>query len=494
MRIWGKAKNYSLEFVNFTVGVVVLMFELVAARIVTPYIGNTVYTWTSIIGVILAALAVGYWFGGRLADRRMQPEDVVRLLVLAAASILIMTVLKDGILTTISGNSMPLQLQALIAGLILFAIPTALLGAASPYLARLSIRDLKTSGQRLARMSAAGTVGSLIGTFLTGYVLFGYLGTHLILCLIIIILIAVSFVMSRRLLLVQRLLIALASILLTQTSLPVNATGLIRDTDTAYSRVLIRNLQISGEPARILQIDNQGLESGEFLDGSKRLAFGYNRAFAYLAGLNPKAKDTLIIGGGAFSLPSYFSRTQPGARIDVVELDGKLQTLSSKYFGFKKPGGMNIYTQDGRAYLNRNKNLYDAIYNDAFTSVIPPFQLLTKEAVLRLKASLKPQGFTAVNIISPLGGEPFKSVADTFGSVFPHVLAFPINPRLDRAANQNIVLIASSREILPEQLDALARSAEEHDFAFNAFVPEVSSRLVMTDNYAPIERLAGKNL
>ncbi len=494
MLLRDKLGNYSLEFVNFTVGAVVLTFELVAARIVTPYIGNTIYTWTSIIGVILAALAAGYWLGGWLADHRKQTDDVVKLLTLAAACILIMAVLKDGILSTISGNSLPLQLQALLAGLVLFAIPTLLLGAASPYLARLSITDIKTSGQRLARMSAAGTAGSLLGTFLTGYVLFGYLGTHVIICLLILTLIAISFVLPGRLLLVQRSLIALAAALLSFTSLPVNAAGLVRDADTAYSRVLIRNVQITGGPARILQIDNQGLESGEYLDGSNRLAFGYNRAFAFLSGLNARAEDCLIIGGGAFSLPSYFSRTQPGTRIDVVELDGKLQNLSSEYFGFKKPDGMQIYTQDGRAFLNRNNRRYDAIYNDAFTSVIPPFQLLTKEATLRLKASLKAGGFVAMNIISPLDSEPFLSTAKTIRSVFPFAVAFPVNPSLRREANQNIILVASNDKIQSSQLEALAQTAEEHDFALNSFTPDLKSGIVMTDNYAPVERLVSNNL
>jgi predicted membrane-bound spermidine synthase len=193
-----KIRDYDLEFVNFVTGGVILTFELVASRIITPYIGGTIYTWTSIIGVILAALATGYWYGGKLADERHKKSDIVLLLIAAAFLILVVNLFKDKVLTIISGINWPLQWQAFIAGVILFAAPTAVLGAISPYLTRLSITDIKTSGQRVARMNTWGTIGSLCGTFLTGYVTFGYMGTKMVIFSLTIALLLVSFVISFR--------------------------------------------------------------------------------------------------------------------------------------------------------------------------------------------------------------------------------------------------------------------------------------------------------
>jgi len=219
MRMWKKIASYKLEVVNFIVGAAVLTFELIAARIVTPYIGSTIYTWTSIIGVILAALAVGYWYGGKFADKRRNHDDIVFLLLGAAFLLLLVNISKDQVMLMVVEQGLPPQIEAFLAGILLFALPTVLLGAISPYLTRLSITSIKTSGQRVARMSAFGTIGSLLGTFLTGYVLFGFLGTKSILSWLTIILVLTSFMLSRKTLLLARvglLLLLISSLRLRQ--------------------------------------------------------------------------------------------------------------------------------------------------------------------------------------------------------------------------------------------------------------------------------------
>ncbi len=494
MLLWEKIRGYNLEIVNFVVGAAVLAFELTAARIATPYIGNTVYTWTSIIGVILAALALGYWIGGKLADARKLASDVVALLLLAAAWLLIISIVKDGVLRSLTDNNFPLQIQALFIATILFALPTLLLGAVSPYLTRLSLKDLKTSGQRVARMSAWGTVGSLFGTFATGYVLFGYLGTKRILFLLVLVLVVISFVLTQRDYLLYRLLLTVAAILSIIVATPLPVKGLVQDVDTHYARVVVRDVQLGNRPLRVLQTDGDFFQSGVFKDDTKELAFGYTRALSFISKLRPNATRQLVVGGGAFTLPEQLARAYPASTIDTVEIDEDLIELSKKYFNFEQPDNLKIFSEDGRAFLNRSDTQYDLVYMDAYGSLLPPFQLFTQEAVAQIGRHLSEDGIAAANIISPTNNEPIQSIAKTYGTVFKHVVIFPVGPDVSPERNQNLILVASNSKLTPEDLLSAAQTEEEKRFVSGLFTLSDDKGLVMTDDFAPLERFSSANL
>ncbi len=152
--------------VNFIVGAVELTLELTATRIAAPYIGLTIYVWTSVIGVILASLALGYLLGGKLADKNKRSADVAYLLLGAAISIGFINGIKDPLLAVLSRQAIPLQFNALLASCLLFAVRRFFWAACPPYLARLSISSVRTSGTQVSRINAAGTFGALFGTFL----------------------------------------------------------------------------------------------------------------------------------------------------------------------------------------------------------------------------------------------------------------------------------------------------------------------------------------
>src|SRR3989344_2258005 len=275
--------KYRFEAVNFVAGAVVLTFELVATRGAAPYIGTTIYAWTSIIGVILAALAVGYWLGGYLADKRKRAEDVILLLMITAGMIFIFNLIKDWLLFQISQTGLPLQIQAFGASLLLFAPPAVALGAVSPYLARLSLTGLGTSGRHIARISAAGTIGSLVGTFLTGYLLFGFIGTRNILSVLVLFLVLGSFLLTSRFILIPRILLGAAAFLSLVISPSLHLTGVVSDIDTHYQRLAVRDTVYRNRPVRVLQTDALAWQSGIYRDGDNGLAFPYLRAFSYVA-------------------------------------------------------------------------------------------------------------------------------------------------------------------------------------------------------------------
>ena len=479
-----RLRKYRLEFVNFVVGAAVLTFELAASRIAAPYIGTSIYIWTSIIGVILAALALGYWMGGKLADRRKLKEDIVILLVLAAALILFVNIIKDSLLSAITDNSLSLQWQALIASILIFSPPAVVLGMVSPYLARLNITKLSDSGQKLASISAWGTVGSLVGTFLTGYVLFGLVGTRHLLAGIALSLLFLSFAMSLNAYLAARLLFFVAILLQLFTSPTLGFAGVKADIDTRYSRVTVRDTFYGNRPVRVLQMDRKYWQSGIYLDGSKELVFPYTRGFYSLAQSKPDAKKHLIIGGGAFTLPEHIARTMPQSQIDVVEIDGGLVGIAKKHFGFSQPKNLNIIIADGRQYLNVNQKNYDVIILDAFSSVEPPFQLFTKEAAERIKASLSRGGMVGINVISAAEGEKsemLSSIIRTYSDIFKSVNVYQASPGFSKSERQNLIVIAGD-----ESLPSTGLFSLPHD----NFAPG----RILTDNFAPVERMTSQGI
>lgn len=480
-----KPAKYKLEFVNFIVGAAVLTFELTASRIAAPYIGTSIYIWTSIIGVILAALALGYWLGGKLADRRKRGEDITLLLSLAAGLILIVNSIKDPLLGLITSNALPLQWQALIASIVLFAVPTIVLGMVSPYLARLNITKLANSGQKLASISAWGTVGSLVGTFLTGYVLFGFVGARHLLVGIALVLLLISFIMSYRNYWLARL--ALTAVIIIQLfSSPALVFGsVVADLDTRYNRVTVRDVEYGTRPVRVLQMDREYWQSAVYMDGGKDLVFSYTQAFYSLAQSNPTAKRQLIIGGGAFTFPEFLARSMPGSKVDVVEIDGGLVEVSSKYFNFKQPSNLKIIIADGRQYLNTTSKKYDFIYLDAFSSVEPPFQLFTEEAATLAKNSITADGSVIINVIAAVEGDRaqmLESVVTTFAGVFKNVDVYRVNTGFGLDRTQNLIVVAGDSRV--ESPLSTLRISPKH----------INPGQALTDDFAPVERMTSRGI
>ncbi|HEX5744361.1 MAG TPA: fused MFS/spermidine synthase [Candidatus Saccharimonadales bacterium] len=475
--------KYRLETINLVVGAVVLTFELAASRIVAPYIGTTIYVWTSIIGMILAALAIGYALGGYIADKRHRMEDVIVMLLGASLLLIATNFIKDAVLAAIGGSQSDLRWQAFWASFILFAPPTIILGAISPYLVRLDIKDVAHSGRKVASISAAGTAGALLGTFLTGYVLFGFVGTSHILGYLAVALALTSFLVRSPNLLSVRILFLVAAVFWAAVPPGTDIEGLKAEIDTRYNRVIVRDSQWAGRPVRILQMDKQAWQSGVYKDGDE-LVFDYTRSFAAAARLSPADGKFLMIGGGAYTFPEYLGRTYADARIDVVELDAELLGISREYFDIRLPGNVHVFQADGREFINHNQERYDTVFVEVFSSLTPPFQLFTSQTADRLKESLRPGGMVVINIISALSGPDARfasAVENTYKEHFRNVGVYKVVPEAGDGARQNLTLIASDSG-LPDGL---------HDgrSAFPRTSVKDRSDLVLRDDFAPVERL-----
>ncbi|HUC20073.1 MAG TPA: fused MFS/spermidine synthase, partial [Candidatus Polarisedimenticolaceae bacterium] len=267
---WKNMKRLTkYELVAFITGFSLLAYELAAARILAPSIGSSTYVWTSVIGVIIAALSVGYAAGGMIADKRVKLTDISWLLLLAAAAVGFTLALSDTILEVTTSSVRDPRLQGFLVATLLFSPTSFILGVISPYLARLRTISLETTGKSVAFLSAANAVGGIIGTFSVGFIFFGYIGSKETLLFTALLLIVASFFFAPYRQVLKRLGFGALIVLLSFVSFPQSrAEGEVADIDTPSARYQVHDIMFEGQPARILESGPRAAQSGIFLSGS----------------------------------------------------------------------------------------------------------------------------------------------------------------------------------------------------------------------------------
>ncbi len=486
-------KKYNLEIAVFLSGAVVMVLELVGSRLLAPYVGTSLYVWASLIGVILASLSLGYYSGGRLADQRPS-FFVFSLLLLAAAVFIIFIAVGNGfILAALGGLEIDLRSQALLATIILFALPSIFLGMVSPYAVKLKLRNLRLSGSTVGNLYAISTVGSIVGTFAAGFFLIAWLGSAQILFVLALVLIlAASLVYPKR---KAPVLVAFAFLLAGWHSQQLMARHLAQaglvDVDTAYNRVWIfpGRDHASQRPVRYLVTDAYGRQGAMFLDNDNGVVFECLKYYRLAEFFQPNIKTALAIGGGAYAWPKEFLRRQPSATIDVVEIDPGLTKLARQYFNLPANSRLRIYHADGRTFLNRLKKNYDVVYLDAFNSACSiPFQLTTRQAVQAIYSHLNKNGLLLTNIISALEGPAGKFIQAeyaTYRSIFDYVYIFPVAYPNQPQRPQNIIMVAVKADQEP---NLAAADPEFSHYLSHRWTKPLPARPVLDDNYAPVEQ------
>lgn len=467
------------EAISFTTGFALMTYELAAARILAPSIGSSTYVWTSVIGVIIAALSLGYAAGGKVADARVKPLDVAWLLLASGFGVAITLILAPSLLAVLAESSADPRLQGLFASLILFAPASFILGMISPYLVRLRVASLETSGESVALLSALNSIGGIIGTFAAGFIFFGFIGSRETVIIVTAILLISSWLVLPKTKLRQRLIAT--AIVITISLLPFLTTprrdGLVTTIDTPSANYQVFDGQYGNEPVRFLSTGPTGFQSGVYQDGRDELVFRYTQKIAEIITEMPRKNSVLILGGGAFTLPEYLALEYPGMQVDVVEIDPNLEDISTQYFGYSRPDNITAYTEDARVFLNKNEKQYDAIVVDVYSDTAIPFSLATQEYVQEAVKSLQSSGIVIANII----GANSESCAPMFGALhtaytqkLPDSALFAmVEPTLQQ--RQNIIAVYG------KSLDWLDKTGES-DVA-------IAKRQPFTDNFAPAERL-----
>lgn len=476
-----------------------MIFEVAGARLVAPYLGSSTYVWTSIIGVVLGALSLGYWLGGIKADKDPTSILLARILLLAGILIFVSYSLSEFTLTLFNAYSSYI-LASFFSSLILFAPASVLLGMISPLVVKLKMNDIAHSGQTVGNLYAISTLGSIVGTFLAGYLLIPLYGTSAILISLSATLITLAIFANVSVLdfkiNFKNFLFLFLFLLLSLLLMFKNDSELIADFDTSYSHIKIYNTTdlkgfgIDDEKERELQIlqMNAVSHSGMYTDDANELAFPYSNYFRLAEHFAPDFKNTLLLGGGAFSLPKFFLGHYPSSTIDVVEIDPVVTDIAFDYFELKNNERMKIFNQDARMFINQTHKKYDVIYGDVFSSYLSiPFHLTTQEATKSIARILNDDGIYIVNVIGSIEGRSsgfVKAYIATLNTVFSNTYIFPIDSK-DAEKFQNIIIVAdkrTGRDNLTTKKEYLAEL-----LSHNWRQPIALSENILTDNHAPVE-------
>ena len=469
-----------------------MIVELDGSRIIAPYFGTSLYVWTSIIGVILGSLSLGYWWGGKLADKKPELKSLSKILFIAGLSIGALAILKDPLLANLQDSIKDIRYGSVVSSILFFALPSIMLGMVSPYAAKLKIKALTNSGSTVGNLYAISTVGSIIGTFLAGFYLIPAMGNTRILILVSAILIVISIyayvgALVKKLA-IMALLFLFAGLSIFSDDLNVKAGYL--DIDSQYNRILVSPAKDSatGRPIRTLYTDPFGIQSAMFTDADNDLVFKYAKYFRLATHFNPEIKKALMLGGGAYTFAHDFLEKNPSATIDVVEIDPAFTKVAQDYFNLKDDPRMKIIHEDGRIFLNQNEEKYDVIYIDTFKSLTPPFQLTTKEAVQKTYDRLNDGGVVMINLVSSINGgksEFLKALNSTYLTVFPQVYVLPIiSAKTD--VSQNIIMVAIKSEQKPI---FTSNDAKENNYLSHVYEGKIGEGKILTDDYAPVENL-----
>ncbi len=481
-------KHWYIYFAVTVSGASVLGIEILGTRIIGPFYGVSLYLWSALIGVTLAALSAGYAVGGRWADRGARISRFCLLLALAGIWICVIPWLRYPILALT--ESFGLRAAVLVTATILFFPPLALLGMVSPYAIRLKVSDITHVGRTAGNLYAVSTAASVVAAIATGFFLIPNVGV------------------SRLTFLTGALLIATAAIgLVTCRSksatiaalllLPVIGAGALVLAPEVRPDAGLGLLVIEHSPyAEIRVVEREGLRY-MMIDGATHTVvdpetwisyFPYVDVLDLVKRILDEPGDMLLVGLGGGSVAKSFHRD--GWSVDAVEIDPVVACLAGSHFGLE-PAEADVYQMDGRQFLITNDKQYHLIVLDAFGSSSIPFHLVTREAFELARSRLASGGILAMNV-EAVGWHDIlvHALAATLATQFEHVTVLPMAEPPNQIGN--LVLLASDNEIeLREELPSLeSRYGQDYHRVHawdNRFEVEVAGERILTDDLNPVD-------
>jgi spermidine synthase len=488
--------NRFLYALIFAVGSASLGAEIAAARLMAPFFGASTIVWANTIGVVLVALSVGYWLGGRLADRHPHLRGLC-LMVMGAALLLAVVPFAarpffDVSVDALDEISAGAFVGSLVGVLFLIAIPVVLLGACSPWAVRLAVPDVEHAGTVAGRIYAISTAGSLAGTMLSALALIPFIGTQRTFLLFAVLLTAVAAAgLGWRYVAVPAgvalvIAIPVGSVKATDEGEEVLWEG---ETQTQFVRVIEeadgdRRLELNEGLAEHSRYRPGSYLTGSYWDGLMVLPFASRRR---------PPERVAILGNAAGTAQRGYGHFYPGIEVDGVEIDGELTGLGERYFGLELGENLRAHHEDARPWLERSDGGFDLIVVDAYRQPYIPFYLATREFFELASERLAPGGMVIVNIGHPEESDDLEQVVGrTMADVFETVMRDPVK-------DANTLLLATDAPISAGRLlDARAVLPLELDNQAAIEAARLEDRLpggeVYTDDRAPVEWLIDRSI
>jgi spermidine synthase len=481
----GETRHLRLGALVFGAGVGALATEITASRLIAPYFGSSTIVWANLIGIVLAALAVGYWLGGRIADRWPRPALLGRIVLAAAVCVAaIPFVAKPFLDVTTQGLdrvSAGAVIGSFLAVLLLFSPPVVLLGIVSPFAIRLAISTVASAGTVAGRFYALSTAGSLLGTFLPALVLIPAIGTQrTFLVTAAVVAFSACFVLGPRYLLVAAALAALAAI-------PPGAIkpepGLLHEETSPYQYIQV----VQRPDGRRLLYLNEGIAVHSVWRRDSVLTGGYWDAVLVAPSLLGRPlRRVAILGNAGGTIARALGVYYPAARVDAVEIDPAVTRVAYRYFGLGDNPRVTVHDADARPFLRSTNRRYDLIVVDAYHQPYVPFYLATREFFRLVHERLAPGGIVVLNVAAtPNDKRLVSDIGGTLATEFPETLEWPV-------LRFNTLVLGFTRPVPATDIRRRAE-ATPHDLAplrpllLRELRPVAPAEDPWTDDRAPVE-------
>ena len=484
-----------------------LVLEIAAGRLLAPYIGVSLYTWTSVIGIVLAGISLGNYLGGLVADRGGSRRTLGRLLVAGGLASLAVLPLTGTDLVGLVPRELPVVARIVLVTGLLFFVPSAVLGMVSPVVVKLTLADLRRTGHVVGQTYAWSTLGSIAGTFLTGFVLIPRYGTRPVIYGVGLLLVALGamtgglFRGSGRSRVVDVALAALLLLALGQIH-GGHALDAHCRRETSYYCIRVTTESVDGGPAlQVLSLDKL-VHSYNSLEDPTRLHYGYLRTYAeltaYVAQRTPRLR-ALFIGGGGYTLPRYMEVIYPDATLEVAEIDPGVTHTAVELMGLSSRTRVVTHNRDAREVVEGKQGAapYDVVFGDAFNDYQVPYHLTTVEFARRIRGVLRPDGLYLALVIDRMrGGRFMASVVRTLQEAFPHVYVLADVARTMAPRAQTYVVAASATPLDLDRLRSVRGHEPDGGTAVRIMPADAladwlrgADPVVLTDDYAPADNL-----
>jgi spermidine synthase len=514
-----RLQGWLLILLVFVAGACSLAVELSASRLLAPYFGTSLFVWANLIGLILLYLTIGYYLGGRLADRYPHPSVLYLLTICASILIGLIPFISRPILlwslTSFATYSVSVFYGSLVSVILLFALPMILLGCVSPFAIRLSVEQVVHSGRTAGQLYAISTAGSILGTFLPVLWLIPTIGTYRTFIVFAITLLLVSIIglvatrpgtggpsqlrARRSTSLLSILLLIPMGLALIAPQGPIkppsgtNGGGaLITERESPYNYIQV--VRVGDETQLVL---NEGLGVHSIYNPDQILTQGPWDYFLIAPFFNnapftaSQVHKVAVIGLGAGTIPREFSAIYGPIPIDGVEIDGTIVNLAQRYFHMNEPN-LHVIVQDGRYFLQTTKQQYDVIGIDAYQQPYVPFQLTTSEFFHEVRSHLTPTGVAVVNAgRTCCDFRLVEALAQTMRSVFTNVYI------IDTQRFENSMVIGTNAPTSLSNFytntarltNPALKSIAAASIAYGHMREEKTTTIYFTDDRAPVEQL-----
>ncbi|KPP86945.1 MAG: hypothetical protein HLUCCA08_17580 [Rhodobacteraceae bacterium HLUCCA08] len=482
-----------LVLVQVVVSAASLVVEIVAGRMLAPYVGMSLYTWTAIIAVVLAGFSAGHWWGGRIAGRGDALARTGWILLAAALTTAAAVVLLQRIAApVIELVDHPVWAIVALCSAVFF-LPSLFAGVPAPVLARLAVDRDPDPGRALGALFAAGALGAIAGTLLAGFLFISWLGSALTLAVV-----TITYLATAVLCLVAARALRWPAALATVAAIGAAGWSLAAPSpcDLESDYFCIRSFDVSADPARPVQLmvlDHlvHGMSAGHdpqlFLTPHAALLDGLSQIRA-----DDPGYSSFIIGGGTFTMPRAIA-ARGGGPVTVAEIDPAVTEIAARDFWFD-PASARVLHEDARYALTTRPDLYDVIVGDAFTDIAVPQHMITREFYALVRDRLEPDGSYLMNVIDFEDRlQVLGAVVRSLQEVFPVVEIWTVAEQPLPGQRMVFVVVAGDR---PTPIPGFATRAPQ-PISFAALADEMvdqitaGSDLILTDDYAPIDRLIG---